>query len=246
MSRSDARTRSTNAFDTTDWTVVMEASKRGEPGSRDALAELVRAYWQPLYSYTRRLGHSPESAQDMTQEFFTRMMEKDFLGKADPARGRFRNFLLTAYKRFLGDERDKRRAQKRGGGVAHVRLDYKVAETTWRLDPGHDETPERLFERQWAQNLLARALDALRDEYAAKQDGGRFEALRPFLTAEHPGVPYKRLAEDLDLTPGALRVMMYRLRQRYRLLLEREIVKTTGPDADLEAEVCDLFRALGH
>src|SRR5580693_8671962 len=170
------------AFVTTHWSVVVAAGRNDTSRARDALARLCQAYWHPLYSYVRRLGHSPHDAQDLTQEFFARLLAKNYLANADESRGRFRSFLLSSLKHFLANEWDKACAQKRGGGQAPIPIDLATAETGCHFEPVDPSTAEKIFERRWALTLLDNVLRRLREEYAASDREKLFEALKPTLT----------------------------------------------------------------
>jgi RNA polymerase sigma-70 factor (ECF subfamily) len=229
-------------FVTTRWSLIRAAQDPSAQASRAALAALCSAYWYPLYAFIRRQGHDAEEAQDLTQEFFARLLEKDGLAAVDRDKGRFRSFLLAACKHFLSNERDRARAQKRGGGRAVLPLDAAGAEGRYGSEPAHEETPERLFERRWALALLEQVLGRLREEYAAAGKGRVFERLKGHLTGD--GVPYAQVAADLSMSAGAVKVAAHRLRQRYRELLRDEIAQTLDDPGQVEEEIRDLFAAL--
>lgn len=236
-------------FATTRWSLVLQA--RGQPSStaNEALADLCRAYWYPLYVLIRRRSRDSHEAQDLTQGFFTRLLEKDFLGDADPARGRFRAFLLAAAKHFLANEWDKDHAKKRGGGHRVVSLDTKSfdwdsGESRFLLEPSHELTAERLFERQWAIELLNRVLQRLRDKYAEAENLVHFEVLQPFLSLDRETASYADAAERLQMTESASRVAAHRLRKRYRELLRSEIAHTVARPEEIEDEIRYLFTVL--
>lgn len=231
-------------FATTRWSLIVAARGEDSSAAHQALARLCEAYWYPLYAYIRRRGHAPDEAQDLTQEFFARLLEQDFLGSADPARGRFRAFLLAACKHFLANERDRACAQKRGGGRAMASLDLDNAEGRYGREPAHELTPDRLFERRWALTLLDRALGRLREECTAKGKGETFDRLRVFLAGDRGAPSHGQVAGELGMTAGAVKVAVHRLRQRYRELLREEIGQTVeGPD-QIDEEVRELFAAL--
>jgi RNA polymerase sigma-70 factor (ECF subfamily) len=229
-------------FATTHWSLVLAARDRAEPGAADALSSLCDLYWYPLYAYVRRRGHGADEAHDLTQEFFARLLEKDFLAAVDRGKGRFRAFLLAACNHFLANERDRARAKKRGGGRPVLSLDD--AEGRYRTEPAGGLTPEKLFERRWAMALLQQVMTRLRDEFEAKGKGRQFDGLRGFLVGEK-GAGYRRAAEELALSEGAVKVAVHRLRQRYRELLYEEIARTVGAPDEVEEEVRALFAALG-
>jgi len=231
-------------FATTHWTLIVAARDRAAPQAQEALAALCDAYWYPLYAFIRRRGHSADEAQDLTQEFFARLLEKDFLAVVDRAKGKFRSFLLAACQHFLANERDRANAQKRGGGRTHVSLDFHGAEDRYGLEPGHTLTPEKLFERRWALTLLDQVLLRLKDEFDRAEKGVLFDRLKGFL----PGTgdaSYGDLAVELDMSEGALRVAVHRLRQRYRELLRETIASTVDDPDQVEDEIRSLFAALG-
>jgi RNA polymerase sigma-70 factor (ECF subfamily) len=234
-------------FATTHWSVVVAARDRATPEAREAMTVLARTYWYPLYAFIRRQGHPADQAQDLTQEFFTRLLEKNALGLADQSRGRFRSFLLAACKNFLANEHDRVSTQKRGGGRTFVSIDFGDAESQYGLEPAHNLTPETLFERRWALALLQEVLRRLREEYAAKGKGSLFECLRHYLVAEPSAGPYVQAAASLGMSEGAVKVAVHRLRQRYREMLREAIaqtIDTTTPE-EIEEEIRQLFRALG-
>jgi RNA polymerase sigma-70 factor (ECF subfamily) len=225
-------------FATTRWSLVLAA-----PQSQEALASLCAAYWYPLYAYVRRRGHAPEEAQDLTQEFFTRLLEKDYLRVVDRAKGRFRSFLLTACQHFLSNERDRARAQKRGGDRLHVPL-IPDAEVRYAREPAHTLTPEKLFERRWALTLLDQVLIRLREEWQRAGKAPLFEALKTCLTGEKSAVPYAEVAAEQGMTEGAVKVAVHRLRRRYRELLRKAIERTVDEPSQVEEELRELFAAL--
>jgi RNA polymerase sigma-70 factor (ECF subfamily) len=231
-------------FATTHWSLVLAARDRAEPGARDALASLCDTYWYPLYAYVRRRGHGPDDAHDMTQEFFARLLEKDFLAGVERSKGKFRSFLLAACNHFLANEHDRARAKKRGGGRRVLSLGAADAEGRYRAEPADALTAEKLFERRWALALLQQVMARLRDEFEAKGKGRQFDGLRGFLVGEK-GAGYRRAADELGLSEGAVKVAVHRLRQRYRELLHEEIGRTVGAPDEIAEEIRDLFAALG-
>lgn len=230
-------------FATTRWSLVAAAQDPAAPESRQALADLCAAYWYPVYAYVRRRGHDHHQAQDLTQAFFARLLEKNDLADADRTRGRFRSFLLTACQHFLANQHDRATAKKRGGGRPHVALDFADADRRYSHEPAHADTPERLFDRRWALDLLDRALTELRTEYEDSGRGKLFEALKGTLTGGTEA--YAELAQSLDMTEGAVKVAVHRLRQRYRDRLRAAIAETVEKPEDVDDEVRDLFAALG-
>ena len=240
----EATPQEADRFVTTHWSLVIAAGQRGSPESMDALVALCTTYWYPLYVFVRRQGYRPEDAQDLTQSFFSKLLEKNYVGDADRQRGKFRSFLLASLKHFLSNERDYARAQKRGGGQAVISLDFESAESRYRHEPADTMTPERLFERRWALTLLDRVLNRLHDEYAAAGNLPLFERLKEFLTAEKGATPYRVVARQAGMTEGAVKVAVHRLRKRYRELLEDEITHTVSHVDDVEDELHQLFTSL--
>jgi RNA polymerase sigma factor (sigma-70 family) len=230
---------------TTRWSLVLAAGQRSSPQSSAALATLCENYWYPLYAYVRRRGHQADEAQDFTQAFFARLLEKNDLAAADPGRGRFRSFLLTSLKHFLANEWDRARAEKRGGGRTALSIDFGTAEERYRAEPSHDLTPEKIFERRWALMLLENVLARLHDESAQAGKADSFDRLKGFLTGEQSAVTYGQLAAELNLSEGALKVAVHRLRRRYRELLRAEIEETVADPDEIDQEIRDLFSALG-
>ncbi len=247
MAVSDERRRSSAAqFATTHWSVVLAAGRTPSVGSQQALTSLCETYWYPAYAYVRRRGHSREEAQDLTQEFFLRLLEKDVLRAADPLRGKFRSFLLASLKNFLANERRDARARKRGGGRVHLSLDFQSAEDRYSLEPTHELTPERIYERRWALTLLEQSLSKLREEFTRSGKSDLFDQLRVFLGGEGQKVSYKEVAEKLGMTEGVVKVSAHRLRRRCREILREEIGQTVVGSEEVDEELRDLFTALGE
>jgi RNA polymerase sigma-70 factor (ECF subfamily) len=209
-----------------------------------ALEKLCRTYWYPLYAYVRRRGHPAPDAQDLTQAFFARLLERHWVGDADRERGRFRTFLLTAMSRFLADEWDKARAQKRGGGVTHVPIQLDTAETRYGHEPADHCTPEQSYERRWALTLLDTVLQRLRAEYELAGRSELFTALNSSLVGGREAQPYAELATKLDMNEGTVKVAVHRLRKRYRKLLRVEIAETMAATEDVDEELRHLFAVL--
>jgi RNA polymerase sigma-70 factor (ECF subfamily) len=231
-------------FTPTHWSVVLAAGRRDSTSSRDALEKLCRNYWVPIYAFVRRQGHNPHDAQDLTQEFFARLLEKNYLADADRAKGRFRSFLLASLKHFLANEWDKANAQKRGGGRVLISIDADAVETSFSAELAHEMTADKIFERRWALALLDQVLRRLRDEYARDGKEKQFEQLKQTLTEASRSVPYAEIAARLDTSEGAIKVSVHRLRQRYRELLRSEIADTVASPAEIEDEIRNLFAAL--
>jgi RNA polymerase sigma factor (sigma-70 family) len=232
------------AFLTTHWSVVLSARDQHSSQSAQALELLCRTYWLPLYAFVRRQGRNPHDAQDLTQEFFARLLEKDYLKSAAPDKGRFRTFLLVALKRFLANEWDRQRAQKRGGANLVVSIDQEVAESRFAAEPAHLQ-PDLLFDRQWAMTLLDHTMNRLREEYVATGRARLFELLRGCLTKDESALPYAEIAARLNLTEAAVKMAVQRLRARYRELLRAEIAETVASEGEVEEEIRHLFSTFG-
>lgn len=233
-------------FATTRWTVVVAAGARHTPQSDHALEELCRAYWYPLYAYVRRRGHSKEDAEDLTQAFFARFLEKNYLEGLDARRGRFRAFLLVALKHFLSNEWDKSRAQKRGGNAPHLSLDWQTADTQFQVASADGGEPDKAFDREWALALLAKVIERLQAEHETEGKAAQFEALKIFLTAGKGAGSYAEAASALGMEEGAARVAVHRMKKRYRLLLRDEIAQTLSDPGQIDAELESLFGAFGR
>ncbi len=232
-------------FVTTRWTEVAAARDANAPGAAAALEALCRAYWRPLYLWLRRQGRNPHDAQDLTQEFFSRLLEKDWLRAADRDKGRFRTFLLVALKRFLSDDWDRTRAQKRGGGQLAAPLDTELAEQTLASHAsGPPESPDQAYERQWALTLIERVIARLREEFTAAGRTDEFDALKDFLTAGRGEIPYATVATRLNTSEGAARVAVHRIRKRFRELFREEVTATVAPGEDIDDELRQLQAAL--
>ena len=234
------------AFVTTHWSVVLSAGRSDTTRAQAALARLCQAYWYPLYAYVRRRGYAAHDAQDLTQEFFARLLEQNWLAQADWERGRFRTFLLAALSHFLANEWDKARALKRGGAVQIVPLQLDSAETRYGQEPADPLTPEQCFERRWALALLEEVLNRLREEHAAASTREMFDALKPCLVGDRQAQPYAELAATLGMTEGAVKVAVHRLRQRYRQLLREEIANTVAMPEEVNEEMHHLFSVLAR
>ena len=229
-------------FPATRWTLVVAAGEPQRKEARAALVYLCENYWYPLYAYLRRRGHPEDHARDLTQEFFMRVLEGRYLDRADPAKGRFRSFILTSLKFFVADEADRQRARKRGGG-AIVPLEVSSGEERYQREPAHDETPERIFERRWALSVLDRAVAKLREEFVEHGRPEHFDRLKVFLLGQSDA-PYAALAHEMNTSEGTLKVAIHRLRKRYRDLLRREIADTVADPAEVESELRYLAAVL--
>ena len=233
-------------FLTTRWSVVLRARDKGSPASDDALATLCRVYWYPLYAYVRRRGRSPHDGQDLTQAFFERLLEKDFLRSVAPGNGRFRAFLVVAMKHFLANERDKTLALKRGGGALHLPLDPGLAESRYGDEAAEQMPADQIFERRWALTLLDRAMARLRSDYEKSGRAEEFDCLKTFLTSDRGEVAYPEIAARLGLNEGAARVALHRLRKRFRRLFREEIAETVSDPAEVDDEVRHVVSVLGR
>jgi len=242
--------RSSNAggrrsFATTHWSLVLAAARDSRTDASAALATLCETYWYPLYYYVRRRGYRADEAQDLTQEFFATLLEKQSLRVADPERGRFRSFLLASLSHFLAKQWRRASARKRGGGRAALSLNFESGESRYSQEPSHDTTPEKAFERRWALLVLERALSKLREQYTAAGKGEAFEKLAGFLGGEK-SIPYKQVAADLGMTEAAVKVAVHRLRRRCRQILRAEVAQTVADPADVDEELRHLMAAVGQ
>lgn len=233
-------------FFTTHWTMVLHAGQGDAPHAQEALAQLCRTYWYPLYAYVRRRGYSPEDAEDLTQGFFARLLELNSLADVRREKGKFRSFLLASLQHFLANEWDRARAAKRGGGQPIVSLDDSQAEARFRLEPVDEMTADKMFERRWALALLDQVLARLREEHAGADKSALYEALKPTLTGARESAPYAELAGRLGLSEAAVKVAVHRLRRRYRELLREEIARTVAAPEEVDDEIRHLFAALGR
>jgi RNA polymerase sigma-70 factor (ECF subfamily) len=231
-------------FATTHWTIVLAAGRGDSRDADVALEELCRTYWYPLYAYVRRQGHSREDAEDLTQGFFARLLEKNYLEGVTSDKGKFRAFLLVAVKRFLANEWDYASRQKRGGGVTPLSLDWQDADTRYQINPADHLSPDKLYDRAWAVIMLERVITRLRDENGAEGKASLYEQLKPFLMMGKSEIPYAQAAAALKLTEGAVRVAVHRLRRRYRELLREEVAQTLADPAQADEEMQALFSAL--
>jgi RNA polymerase sigma factor (sigma-70 family) len=228
-------------FPNTRWSVVLAIQEHGDGAAAEALSELCRIYWYPLYAFVRRRGKSPHEAEDLTQEFFARLFEKDSLESVRREKGKLRSFLLTVMKRFLANEYERANAQKRGGGKVPVPIDQDWAEERYHHEPADETTPEDHFERQWALTLLDNVLAQLRREFVAKEKAAQYEALKETLLGNPDHVPYAAIAERLGTTEGAVKTAVHRMRARYRELLHHEIERTVDSPEEINEEIQHLF-----
>ncbi|MFO1501042.1 MAG: sigma-70 family RNA polymerase sigma factor [Verrucomicrobiota bacterium] len=230
-------------FVTTHWSVVL-AAKGGSAQASEALEQLCRIYWRPLYAFIRRHGSSPADAQDLTQEFFARLLSKDYLRHLHDRRGKFRSFLLTFVKHFLSDERDRASALKRGGGQTPLPLEDAAGEDLYVAEAGHQLSPDQVFERRWAQTVLDHALQRLAHEYAVAGKGALYDRLKEVQPGEHGPVSYAQLGEELGMTEAAIKSAVHRLRRRHRELLREEIAHTVTRPEDVDDEIRYLIGLL--
>jgi len=233
-------------FSSTRLSVVLTAGQGSSPEAREALATLCESYWYPLYAYVRRRVRDVHEAQDLIQEFFARVLERNILATADPARGRFRSFLLTCVRHFLANEWDKIKAQKRGGGHSPISLDFASGESRYRLEPADPVTAERIFDREWAEALLLRVLGRLREEHVGAGKQEQFDVLKVFLTGRNARWSYAEAARRLGTSEGAAMVAAHRLRRQYRKLLRVEIAQTVSHPKEVDDEIRHLFAALSR
>lgn len=233
-------------FATTHWSVVLTAGQAESQRSVEALEQLCRAYWYPLYAFVRRLGHAPHDAQDSTQGFFAHLLETNLVGKVQRDKGKFRSFLLASLKNFIASERDRTLAQKRGGDRVILSLDEQAAEQRFADEPKQELNPERLYERTWAVAVLEQALDLLEQDYAASGKRQIFDQLRVFLLGEKISLTYAEVAESLGTSEGAVKMMVQRLRQRYRECLRAVVGNTVATASEIDEELRHLVRILAR
>ena len=231
-------------FRTTHWSVVLSAKDTDSPESGRAIATLCETYWYPLYAYVRRTGYAPEQAEDLTQAFFARFLEKRLWESVDKNRGRFRSFLLKTVKNFLADEHDKSMALKRGGGKALISLEAQQAEERYQLEPAHDIRPETLFERRWALSVLSAVFDRLGKDYAKAGKAELFRVIQAFLAPDFDQADFQSAVEQLQMKEGTLRMAIHRLRRRYGQLLQEEVAHTVAHEDEVEDEIRHLHTVL--
>ena len=239
-------TEAPQAFPHTRWSVVLAATQRPSSEAAEALEAICRAYWYPLYAFARRCGHAPPDAQDLTQEFFFRLIEKRWLDAADREKGRLRSFLIVALKNLMANEWRRTAALRRGGRKTHVPIDTVFAESRYAADPHAGLAADDVFDRQWALTLLERSVERLRAEFAAAGKPGDFDVLKGSLMAERGAIDYAAAAAGLGISEAAARVAVHRLRKRFRAVFREEISQTLADDADLDGEVRHLAAALAR
>jgi len=233
-------------FATTRWSVVLAAGQQESPQAADALETLCRTYWYPLYAHVRRRGHGHEDAQDLTQDFFAHLLARGFPCGAAPERGKFRSFLLASLRHFLVDQHRHADAAKRGGGQRTVSLDESRAEERFRLEPQHELTPEKLYEREWAMTLLDRAQSRLREEYVVAGNAGLYDRLKGFPLAEKGEISFQQAATELGITESALKSAVHRMRARYRQLVREEVAHTVADPAEVNEEARHLIAVISR
>lgn len=246
MSFSAHQPDSARSFASTRWSIVVAAGKVESPESRWALESLCTTYWPPVYAFVRRRVTGVQDAQDLTQEFFGHLLNTDALARVDPDRGRFRASLLTSLKNFLANEGDKARAQKRGGGKALLSWDFDLGESRYQIEPAHDLTPEKLFERRWVFTLLDQVLDSLRRELAAAGKEPQLDELKAGLLGEMTQIEYEKAANVLGMTLAAAKQAAYRMRKRYRELFRLEVARTVAADSEVDDEIGRLLEVLAN
>ena len=233
-------------FATTRWTMVVAAGQEDSPAARQALEFLCQRYWSPLYFYLRRQGHDRSRAEDFVQGFFMHLLEKRGLQSVKPQKYKFRSFLLASLKNFVADEYRRAQTGRRGGGNSILPLEFEQAETSYSLEPVDRLSADRLFDRSWAITVIGRAIEALRREYADAGKGELFEQLKGHITTEPQAGFYRQSADRLDMSEGAVRVAVHRLRLRLRELIRGEIAETVTTAEQLEEEIRDLFAAFAR
>jgi len=233
-------------FCTTHWSAVLAAGDTRSSRAENALAELCRTYWYPLYAYVRRRGNNPTEAEDLTQGFFARLLEKNYLASVTPGVGRFRSFLLASLKHFLANEWDRAQTAKRGGGKVIFSLDDQDPEARYQFEPVENVTPETLFEQRWALTVLERVLTRLRQEFVTTEKAELFDQLKIFISTDEPGCSYAEVSTRTGLKEGTAKVAVHRLRRRYGELLRAEISNTVSEPDEVEAEVRHLISVLSR
>jgi RNA polymerase sigma-70 factor (ECF subfamily) len=233
-------------FTTTHWSVVLAAGNNNSLDAEAALEKLCGTYWYPLYAFVRRQGHSPHDAQDLTQGFFARLLDKNYLASVAREKGKFRSFLLTALKHYLSNEYERAQTIKRGGKQSFVSLDEETAEDRYKLEPATNLTAAMIFERRWALAVLEQALQKLRDEFVSSGREAQFNRLKPFLEGNVGRGDYQVAAADLNVTPGAVTMAVQRLRQRYRELVRNEVAQTVTDPSEVDPEMRHLLAVLAQ
>ena len=238
--------KSDRCFNTTHWSVVLQAGQQHSSQSRDALEKLCRAYWHPIYAFARRKGRGEEEAKDLTQQFFSRLLERNDFSGLDPRKGKFRTFLLTAFTHFLANERDYANAAKRGGGGIIISLDGLTDEQLSRSDLAQDCPPAKLFDLRWARSIVEQALERLRSEMSTAGKTANFDLLKSFLAAEAHEGEYASVARQMGVADASVAVLVHRMRQRYRQLVREQVAQTVTSPAELDEEMRHLFEVLNQ
>jgi RNA polymerase sigma-70 factor (ECF subfamily) len=244
--QSDRSPTAAGVFATTHWSVVLTAGETGSQQAAEALEKLCRIYWYPLYAYVRRQGHGPHDAEDLTQGFFARLLEKHYLDQVHPERGKFRSFLLAALKHFLADESDKARAQKRGGGHKLLSFDTRIAEEDYCHEPVDQMSAEKIYEHRWATAVLEAAMVQLRAEVTAAGKAEQFEHLRVCVVGDTKPGDYEAVGSTLKMSSGAVAVAVHRLRRRFRDLVREEVAHTVAQPDEIDEEMRHLFAVLSQ
>ena len=236
--------RHNDTFATTHWSIIAAAGYQPSADSKRALESLCAAYWHPLYAYVRRRVHDVNEAQELTQAFFAELLEKNYVGSATPERGRFRSFLLTAFKHFLSKEWEKAKAQKRGGGRVPISLDFHSEDSRLCIEPATGLTAEQYYDQQWAIALLGQTMERLKSEFTEAGKATLFDELKSFVIGDHAGTTYAEAASELNMTEAAAKKAASRMRRRYRELLREEIAQTVARPDEVEDEIRNLFTTL--
>ena len=233
-------------FQTTRWSVIVSAADRTNPKNEEALAQLCAHYWYPIYAFARRSGYDAHDSQDLTQSFFQHLLEQNALNRATPARGRFRTFLLASFQNHISHAREKARAVKRGGGQQHLSLDAETAEDRYGHEPADCLTAEKIFEARWAMEVLAETIRRLGKEYASLGKRAVFEALKSFLDPINAKTPpsYEQASSALQISLGAVKTLIHRLRKRFIALLREEVGRTVSDPAEIDQELRAFCAAL--
>lgn len=233
-------------FPTTHWSLVKRVQRGAPDDAWRALEDICRGYWYPIYSYLRRSGHGPMDAEDLTQDFFQRVIEEKSILAANEARGRLRSFLLGVLKRMLSDHFRAQGREKRGGGGQIVSFDEAEAEGRYMHEPADLKSPDALYDRAWAEGVLSAAMEKLRDEFVKADDLPIFGRLKEFLPLGDNATPYKKVAALAGLSEGAVRLQVHRMRKRYAKLIKEEIALTVDDEADIKAEREHLLSVMGR
>jgi len=244
MSSTEPPSSGDRLFATTRWSLVLAAADRRDTTGRGALETLCQTYWIPVYAFIRGRGRSAVDAQDLTQEFFATLLDKQYLQAADPDRGRFRAFLLTMVKHFLSKEREKEGAIKRGGAIQVISIDANLSEQRYQAQPTTERTADQIFDRQWAMSIIEQSLLRLRESYEQEDKATVYQQLLPLLTPAADNPSYAEIASRLGLTEGAIKMAVQRLRQRYRDLLRQEVASTLNTGDDMTDEINRLIVAV--